>query len=183
MNPKQLKLIAIALGVALALWGVTELLSGRSDDSETLVVVPALELTDVDTVAFVSATDTVVLARSGEDWTVNGFPASLEEVDEFFAALSDSSEAELVATSSAVHKRMEVDDSSGTQLRIVNGSTVLSHSVIGKSGRRYNSRYVRRVGSDQVYAYVGPMSRFVSRGVDDWRDKRIVDIDLDAHGS
>jgi hypothetical protein len=180
MNPKQLKLIAIALAVALSLWGLSELLSGRSDDAETALVIPALQITDVDTVAFVSETDTVVLARSGDEWTVNGFRASFEEVDEFFAALSDSSEAELVATGTTVHQRMEVDEESGTQLRLVDGSMVLSHTVIGKAGRRYNSRYVRLADSDPVYLYVGPMSRFVSREVDDWRDKRILDIEPDS---
>jgi hypothetical protein len=180
MNPKQLKRVAVLLVVVLFFWGMAEIMGGGRDDAETAFVIPALEPTDVDTVIFASPSDTVVLARSGGDWTVNGFEASYSELDSFFGALSDSSDAELVSTGATVHERMEVDAASATRIRFVDGATTVADVLVGKSGRRYNSRYVRLDGSDLVYLYVGDVSRFVTRKTDDWRNKRILDLQPDV---
>ncbi len=180
MNPKQLKRVAVLLVVVLFFWGMAEILGRGRDDTETAFVLPVLEATDVDTVTIVSPSDTVVLARSGGDWTVNGFEASSSELESFFRAMTDSSEAELVSTGATVHRRMEVDEASATRIRFVDGGSTVAEALFGKSGRRYNSRYVRLSGGDFVYLYVGEVSRFVSRRVDDWRNKRILDIQPDV---
>ena len=179
MNPKQLKRVVVLLVVVLFFWVMAEILGRGRDDSETAFVLPALEVTDVDTVTIMSPSDTVVLARSGGDWTVNGFEASSSELESLFGALRDSSDAGLVSTGATVHERMEVDAESATRMRFVDGGSTLADVLFGKSGRRYNSRYVRQEGSDLVYLYVGEVSRFVSRRVDDWRDKRILDLQQD----
>ncbi len=182
MNPKQLKRVALILAVVLVFWLVAELLGGGRDEMETALILPTLQETDVDSVMFVSQSDTIVLARSGGGWLVNGFEASPDELSAFFAALTDSSEAELVSTSALLHARMEVDTAAGTSMRLVDGADVVAALVFGKSGRQYNSRYVRRDSSNFVYLYTGGVSRFVQRGVDDWRNKRMLDIEPDSLG-
>jgi len=180
MNPKQLKRVAVLLVIVLFFWGMAEILGGGRDDAETAFVLPSLEATDVDTVVIASPSDTVVLARSGADWTVNGFEASSPELNSFFQALSDSSEAELVSTGATVHQRMEVDAGSATRIRFVDGLSTVADVLFGKSGRRYNSRYVRSNESDFVYLYVGEVSRFVNRSVNDWRNKQVLDLQPDV---
>jgi hypothetical protein len=180
MNPKQLKRVAIALVVVLVLWGAAEIIGGGRDDSERVSVLPSLQSTDVDTIMILSQSDTVVLASSAGEWTVNGLEAAPTEVESFFAALADSGEAELISTGESVHARMEVDEAYGKHMRFVKGSSVVADLVFGKSGRRYNSRYVRSAGDNAVYLYVGDVSRFVNRVVDDWRNKRILDLQPDS---
>ena len=183
MNPKQLKSVAIILGVVLVLWLTAELLGGGRDDVETAFVLPPLQETDVDSIVFASASDTIALARSGSGWLVNGYEASPDEVSAFFNALADSSEAELISTSALLLARMGVDTAAGTSMKLVNGAEVVAAVVFGKAGRQYDTRYVRRDSSNFVYLYTGGLSRFVQRGVDDWRNERMLDIEAASLGA
>jgi hypothetical protein len=182
MNPKQLKRVAIVLGVVLLLWLSAELLGGGRDDMETAFVLPALQETNVDSVVFASVSDTIVLARLGGSWLVNGLEASPDEMSAFFAALADASEAELVSTSALLHARMGVDTAGGTSLKLVDGAGVVAALVFGNAGRQYNTRYVRQDSSNFVYLYEGGVSRFIQRSVDDWRNKRMLDIESASLG-
>jgi hypothetical protein len=180
MNPKQLKRIAIALVVVLVFWGLSEILGGRPNDTELGRVLPILQETDVDSIVIESAADTTVLSREGDTWTVNGLEASRSALDELFAALGDSTESELSATSQLVHERMGVDSVAGIHLTLMNEGKPVASVIFGKSGRGYDSRYVRRADGDYVYTYTGALARLVDRKPNDWRDKRIADVPPDS---
>ncbi len=182
MNPSQLKRIAIGLAVVVFFWGMAEILGGGSDDTEMAFVLPALRAADVDLVTIVRSSDTAVLARSGDDWTVNGHKASLGAVEELFEALADSIEAELIAISALSHKRMGVDSAAGKYLLFERDRDTLAAVVFGKRGRAFNSSYVRRAGQDFVYQYTGSLTRLMDRTVDDWRDKHVVSVEPDSVG-
>ncbi len=181
MNPNTLKRIVVVLGVALLLWGLSELMGGGRDESKSVFVLPAVLPNDMDTVIIVKASDTIVLVRDGDSWTVNGFKASNLVMKRLFNGLADSSEAELISTSPLVHQRMEVD-SSGVSVRLVGGGKELASLIFGKRGRQFNTSYVRMTGQDFVYQYVGTLTGVVRQGVDEWRDKTIVMVDPDSVG-
>ncbi len=180
MNPKALKRVTIALGVVLFLWLASEFLGSGMADSETALVLPALSADSVDVVTITKTSDTATLVRSGTAWTVNGFKASEDAIDELFSALSDSSQGELVATSELVHERMDVDSSSGKLITFARGGETLAALVFGKRGRQFNTAYVRHVDEPFVYQYSGPLGRLVDRSVSDWRDKSILRVEPDS---
>lgn len=180
MNPKQLKRIAIALVVILVLWGLAEILGGRPDDTELSLVLPVLQETDLDSMVIEAEADTTVLSRDGDTWIVNGFETSRDAMDELFAALGDSTESELAATSPLVHQRMGVDSAGGIRLTFFSEGSAVASVIFGKSGRTYDSRYVRRDDGAFVYLYEGDLVRMVDRKPNDWRDKRIVDVNPDS---
>jgi len=180
VNPKQLKRIAIALVVILVLWGLAEILGGRPDDTELSLVLPVVQETDLDRIVIEGEADTTVLSREGDIWTVNGFETSQAAMDELFAALGDSTESKLAATSPLVHQRMGVDSVGGIRMTFFNEGNPVASVIFGKPGRTYDSRYVRRDDGTFVYEYTGDLARMIDRKPNDWRDKRIVDVNPDS---
>ena len=180
MTAAQLKRAAIVLAVVLLLWVAAELLGGRGDRLETVRLAESLNATEVDTVLIESSEDTVRLVRtSSVSWTVNGYAAGSTAVDELFVALADSQEAALVAESPTSHGRMGVDSAGGKRLRIVHGDRTLVDLVVGKSGRAFQTVYVRPSGDDRVYLQSGRLGSLIARSVTDWRDKQIVGVEPD----
>jgi hypothetical protein len=180
MNPKQLKRVAVVLVIVLFFWGLAEILGGRPNDTELEFVLPSLQETDVDMITFASDSDITVLSRDGDTWTVNGFEASRDAMDELFTALGDSTESELIATSHLVHERMGVDSATGVHVTFANAGNSIASVIFGKSGRTYDSRYVRRDGGDFVFHYKSGLVSMVNRTPNDWRDRRILDVSPDS---
>ncbi len=181
MTPRQLKRVAAVLAVALLLWGLAEVLSGSGDELGGDFSLPSLNREDVDTVTIYRTSDTIVLVkRSATEWTVNGRPAAPDAVESLFKALSESSVAELAATNRASHSRMGIDSASGKRVRLVKGDRVLAELMVGNRGPGYQGAYVRNARADEVYLVRGDLANVVERYVDEWRDKRIADIDPDS---
>jgi len=180
MNPKQLTRVVFALVIVLFLWGMAEILGGDRNDTETGVILPALDSNEIDLVVFETGSTKVEIARSDSSWTVNGFPVSRDALDELFAAVADSAEIELAATSAVVHERMGVDSVSGIRVNFTGSGQPVATVIFGNSGREAGSRYVRRDGSNFVYVFTGPLTRLLTRPVDQWRDRLIMDISPDS---
>jgi hypothetical protein len=183
MNPTQLKRVVVVLAVVIVFWLLAEILGGGPDDSETAFVLPALQMSEVNAVTIRRPSGTNSLVRVGDStWTVNGYAAALSQVQGLFEGLSESVEAELVATGSAVHGRMEIDSAQGILVRFENEGGLLASVVFGKQGRAYNTRYVRLEGQDFVYQFSGQLASAVDRSETDWRDKDILSIEPDSVG-
>jgi uncharacterized protein YkuJ len=183
MNPTQLKRVVIVLAVVIVFWLLAELLGGGPDDSETAFVLPALQMSEVDAVTITRPAGTNALVRVADStWTVNGYAAEQSQIEGLFEGLSEAVEAELVATGSAVHGRMEIDSAQGSFVRFENDGETLASVVFGKQGRAYNSRYVRLEGEDFVYQFTGQLASAVNRNETDWRDKDILSIEPDSVG-
>jgi len=177
MSAQQLKWIVVALGAALVLWLASELMSRPPDDRQTARALPEVPADSVTVIEIRHAADTILLGRFGDHWQVNGYDASPAKMDEWFRALADTTESEVVATSAAVHARMGVD-TGGTRVDLRRGEASLAVLWFGKTATgNPRAAYVRRDGEDRVYAYGGGLVRLVALPVDDWRDKVIADID------
>ena len=72
MSRDRLKRIAFALAALIVLWGAVEILRGGFDEVTGDFAIPVVAQADADSVVFERAADTVVLAKQGEEWTVNG---------------------------------------------------------------------------------------------------------------
>lgn len=181
MSPRQLKFAALALGAALLLWGLTEVFARSSDELGGDFTLPALTSQDVDTVAIYRSADSIVLARlSATEWTVNGRPAAPDAIQSLFDALAKSTVAELAATSRSSHSRMGIDSASGKKLRFIKGGKLLAELVVGQRGPGYQGAYVRKAGADEVYLVRGSLPDVVERYVDEWRDRRIAEVEPDS---
>lgn len=179
MTPRQLLQVGIALAVALFLWGLVAIFGGGSDTIEERELSPALSAEGVDAVEFAGGEETVRLTRTADgEWSVNAYAASPEAVDELFQAVAGPVRGSLVARGASSHVRMGVDSVGGRRLRVTRGGHTLADLVIGNQGRQHRTVYVRQAGDDNVYQIRGPLSTLAGRTVTDWRDKRIIVLDL-----
>jgi hypothetical protein len=180
MTPKQLKAIAIALVVALVLWGASELLTKKSDKVMGQKLFPALEAGSVDSIVIQRKADTLHLVKGRGLWTVNGQLASGTEMEGFFKQLADTTSPEIAAENSASHQRMGVDSVNSRRVKIFSAGQPRVDVFVGERGPDYQSSYVRRPGEQRVYLRYGPFAGFIDRGVDDWREHRMANVKPDS---
>jgi len=180
VNPRQLKVIVTALVVLLVLWGASAYFH-RSSDSLGGYVVPKLTPPTVDSVTLHAPGDTVILAKQESGaWTANGYRAALDGVKDFLGQLSDTAGAQLVAESPSSQARLGVDSASATSIRVEAGGKTLLTLLVGHMGSGYSSAYVRRPGAKQIYMVPQPLHSLVTRKVDAWRNKTIVQVPKDS---
>ena len=181
MTGTQLRYLAIALVIALALWGLAELLGSRGGGVERTALLPAIPSEEIGAVDIGRAADTIRLRRAeGDAWTVDGFPASPAAVASLLEALGAPTEGELVARSAASHARMGLDSAQAKRLTVRGGDRVLGELLVGNHGRAYQTASARLPDRDDVYLLDGGLVPLVDRGVNDWRDRRIVSVVPDS---
>ena len=181
MSNEQLRRIAIGLGVLVVIWLGLKVIRGQGRDTELTLPRTAFDASTVDTVILARPTDTIRLVKRAEGWTVNGYPASATGVQEFLSAVTDTAAtSELVAESPSSHASLGVDTASARRLVVRRGADTVLSLLVGKRGANWESAYIRRPGMPRVFQVRGRLVEFVERRVDDWRDKRIVEVDPDS---
>ncbi len=181
MSPKVVQRIALVLVLSVGLWLALRVIGTRARDDAGRLSLPSLTPGDVDKITLVGAGDTVRLARQGDRWQANGFPASLQAVKEFLAAAGDSSaESELIAQSASSHARLGVDSVTGRRVAIEGGGKPLLDLVVGNRGPDFNGFYVRRSGELAVYLLRGRFAELLVPGQDQWRDRQVASIPADS---
>jgi len=180
MTPKQLARIAVALAALLVLWGLAEMVGTGSDTTTARFDLPRLTSADVDTVKILRATDTLLLAKQADTWTVNGHLASNQAVTDLFNGLKDTSRVELVAQSPTSHAQLGVDSSTGKRVELIQGTRLVASVIVGGRGPGWQGVYARRPGEDHVYLTRADLGNVVERQLDDWRDKVVAAVEPDS---
>ncbi len=183
MSRDRLKQIAFALAALILLWGAVEILRGGFDEVTSDFAIPVVAQADADSVVFERATDTVVLAKRGEEWTVNGLRAAAGGVSDFFDLLETTPRGQLVAQSIETHGRLAIDDSTARVFRIFGNGETLAHMLVGQRAPGFQDSYFRHSGEAPVYSVRTRIATYVDRNVDDWRDRSIAQIDTSVVSS
>jgi Domain of unknown function (DUF4340) len=181
MSPKILQRIAMALGLAVAVWALLALVHRSSRDRTQRLTLPHLEEAQTDSISYEGPADTLRLVRAGDRWQVNGYPAAPFEVAGFFSALADSGAAsELVAETAVSHSRLGVDSLKGKHLRVIGGGKVLLDLWLGNHGPDFDGYYIRKAGAAPVYLLRGRFADISGQDLDQWRDRQIVALPPDS---
>jgi len=114
----------------------------------------------------------IELTRAGSQWEVNGFHADSGAVARFWETMIDASVDGLVGRNPANHARLGVSPDSAWTLEVV-GSDGSRDILVGKSGSRYGTTYVRLPDADEVYLVEGSLRPIVTRDLESWRNKRV----------
>jgi hypothetical protein len=183
VSERALRQLVGALAVVVALGVIGKLLrSGSGEIDATGAAEHALDAVDsrsLSAVRIERAGRTTLLALGGEGWTVEGFRADPEVVGRLLSAVDEMSIGELVAANPANHDRMGVSaDSAITVTLTADGE---EHTfLLGKSGRRFGTSYMRLPDADEVWLLEGDLRSQLERDVDAWRDRVMVSIDTAA---
>jgi hypothetical protein len=181
VSEKTLKILVWTLLLAVVLWGGLTLVSRWTGGGPTAA--PALadffqgaKADSVATVRITGPKDSVTLERTGARWSVNAFAADSSTVANFFSTLGNTKIGDLVSTNPANQAAMGISKDSAWTLSFDLGGK--AHTLlVGKSGPRYATAYVRLPGQDRVYLANGNLRSEVTRPANGWRNKRIVAVD------
>lgn len=182
MSERALKQLVGALAVAVLVWGVTSLVRGGAGTGSIAASGAIAGFFDgigpetVSEVRIAHRGDAITLRREGDGWTANGYPGDSVVVAGLLRALAEAEVGELTATNPANHARMGVSADSAWAMTVVTGADQRT-LLVGRSGRRFGTAYVRLPEADDVYLLDGDVRAQLARDVDAWRDRTIVALD------
>ena len=183
MSERTLKQLVGALALVVAVGLVVYAFSGGSGSigasGAIAGVFEGVTPAGVETIEITRSGATVTLARSGEEWTANGYPADTAVVARLLDGLAASTIGDLAATNPANHARMGVVPDSAIDLtfRAAGRDRTL---MVGKSGRRFGTAYVRLPTEDDVYLLESDLRGQLARDLDGWRNRTMVTVDTAA---
>jgi hypothetical protein len=186
MSEKGLKILSVTIGVLVVIWVALNLLPGGGGGAgappDALAgffrgVTPETATA----VRFQGPGDggAVELKRSGGIWTVNGYRADSSAVARFWEAVAAAEVGGLVGSNPANHPRLgvAVDSAWTLDLETPDGGRSL---LVGKSGTRYGTTYVRLPDAEGVYLLAGGLRPMITRSLDEWRNKQVARVDTSA---
>ncbi len=182
MSERTLKRLLGILGGAAALWLVVFLVTNRERGSEAAITGPIAEFIEGATDSALTAVRlshpgaSVELRRIDGSWVVNGFRSDSGAVARFFQTLGETEVGALAATNPSNHGRMGVAADSAATLELEAGGST-RRLLVGVDGPRPGSIYARIPDEDAVYLLESGLRSYLYRGLDDWRNRRMLAID------
>ncbi len=182
MSEKGLKSLLILVVVLLGVWLVISFLPRgggiRGAQGDLGIFFQGVTAEGVSEVRFQEpgVDGSVRLRRTGGDWQVNGYRADSGAVARFWETVAEARIGDLVGANPTNHGRMGVTGDSAWTFE-VELSGEMRTLMVGKSGSRYGTAYVRLPDENEVYLLEGNLRPTVTRNLDDWRNKRVVDLD------
>jgi hypothetical protein len=180
VSERTLKQLVGALAVVVGLWVVSLLVGGGSGSiaatGEIGGFFDGVGASSVDMVQIAGPAESVRLDRTSDGWTANGHPGDQAAISRFLGILDEVQIGEMIANNPANHDRMGVSADSAIRVtfEVDGGERTL---LLGNSGRRFGTAYVRLPDADDVYLLEGDLRSQATRRVDNWRNRAMVAVD------
>jgi hypothetical protein len=186
VSEKGLKLLAVTVGVLCLVWVAVNFLprgggGGRASSGALSGFFLGVTPESVTSVRFQAPGDEgdVELTRTAGRWTVNSFSADSGSVARFWEGMADATVGDRVGSNPANHPRLGVSSDSAWTLQVETSEGTRS-VLVGKSGSRYGTAYIRLPDENDVYLLEAGLRPLITRTLDDWRDKRVARVDTAA---
>lgn len=183
MTTRTLTRLLGAAALLLGLWLLISLVpSGSADDEpsgEWEDFFDRLNRVTVSEVWLDGADGERVIARNGENWTIDGLPADSETVARFWESVESAFITSLVSRNPENHERMGLAEESAYRMAFeLDGEsrTVL----VGDAGISTGTSFVRRPESTDAYVLSSNFNAHMTRSLSNWRDRRVVIVDTAA---
>ncbi len=180
MKSRQLGYVLMAL-IAVGVAGlVFRVVAGGGDEIvlEGLVQVSS-QASDRIVISFED--DRTELSRLGEAeqgaWFVDDQPAFPPRIEQFWIAVSDLYDAQLVSTNPANHSRMGVGDDEAIEVEFYQSRRSLQEKfLVGEWKPNVRLCYVRRAGHDETYGVPCPAGNIFEPNPDRWKNPVVASI-------
>ncbi|MDE2944610.1 MAG: DUF4340 domain-containing protein [Gemmatimonadota bacterium] len=179
MKARQLRVIAIVLGVAVLLY-LPRLFRGGGEGG-TLDVGDGFSFVVTDSIAGVDIVladnaGTVRLERTDAGWTVDGYVAEEPKIRDLLDVIGELSSSELVARNPSNHASLGVAEG-GRRIEVRTAGGDVRRFHLGARDTRSGGYFVRFPGDDVVYRLDGPAGGYLNRDRDGWRPRLIASVD------
>ncbi|WP_306818793.1 DUF4340 domain-containing protein [Archangium lipolyticum] len=175
--------------IALGAFAVLLVLVLATRERQVSVGVRKLELPKLDkaqvTELELTGARNATLRKEGEGWIVvdPGKPDTKYTADENLVngaieALGEVKNPDFVTDRAERLAEYELDDAKGLKLKVSHGGGPAVELVLGKAARN-GGVYLRKAGSNDVFAHQGRLDWSVRKEVKDWRKRQIVALEVD----
>lgn len=172
--------------IVLGAFAVLLVLVLATREPQVSVGVHKLELPKVDpaqiTALELTGARNITLRKEGSGWVVLDpskpeakFKADEGTVNSALEALRDAKPPDFVTDRAEKLAEYELDDAKGLKLQASTASGKAVEWVIGKAAKN-GGVYVRKPGSNDVFAHSGRLGWTIRREVKDWRDHRVLSL-------
>lgn len=123
----------------------------------------------------------VEFQQVGEDWNVldrgKSYPCEKGTIQQLAALAHTLSVGELISSNPEKQMLFQVDTMIGNRVTFFRDGNELASIVIGKVGADFQSTYVRKPNSNDVYVAKGNLARLLNRPASGYRDKILLTVD------
>jgi hypothetical protein len=174
----------VYLIIVLAVLAGVFLLVRRGGNGETEVqpLFPGFDAGEAGRITIGGHAAETVIEKVNGVWVVTSedtFPVDPSALDGVLTQTAAFTRHDMVSANPAKQAIYQVD-STGTSITIQSpDGDVLASFVVGKAGPDYQSTYVRRAGSDEVFLASGYLQSVFERGGRTWQDTKIFTLEPD----
>jgi hypothetical protein len=122
------------------------------------------------------------LNKNGSTWTIShngvGYPADNAVIKDLINSLNPLKTESVVSSNPIRYKDFELEDSTSTRVKLMQGSELIADLLIGKlemSSNQNMSTFVRLVNDKVVYSVGGYLSWIVNRELDSYRSHVVIE--------
>ncbi|WP_224245392.1 DUF4340 domain-containing protein [Hyalangium gracile] len=171
--------------VAIGVFAVLLLLFLTTRERQVSEGVTKLELSGLEKDAIsgleFSGPRSATLRKEGDAWVVidpakpdTKHPADEVQVRSALDSLPALNSSELVTERAEKHAELEVDDAHGSKVRLLKGGQPVAELIFGKTAR--NGTYVRKAGSNTVFATPSRLGWIARREFNSWRKRDFMEL-------
>jgi len=173
---RPIAILAAVMVAGVGLWLFLSRNPHRIEEKEKFL---ANDTSQVDFVKIRNKDGEVVLKRVGSNWRLTEpleFPANASYIKTLLDKVGDLEMESLITRTPAKFADFELGDSA-TYIEIGKQGGKIDKFYSGKPNETYTHTYVRREGSNEVWLVSGSPRSSFSREPDDWRDKKVLELD------
>lgn len=125
----------------------------------------------------------IILENKNGEWFITSpinYPADEIAVNTILSSASKLKILSLISTNPAKQSVFQVDSATGTILNFHDKRGKNISFIIGKMGPTYMDAYIKPIDLDEVYLSEGIQPWIVSKELNDWRDKNILNLEKDS---
>lgn len=142
----------------------------------------ALDSARVDQIGFKKFDTRMSFQKVGQGWFMTepgSFRADKDELGQLLSIASHLEVGEVISSNPEKQGYFMVDDFTGTTISFFSGKDELTSLVVGKLSKDLLHTYLRKTNSYDVFLASGLLARMTERGVAEWKDRGIFDIEPD----
>jgi len=145
-------------------------------------VLPKVEIDSLDKIEVTEGEESFTVEKRGEEWLITA-PAEYKTDETWKTTVVDKLEGlevtRLASEKKEKHAGFEVDDK-GTRVKAFAAGREVLSLIIGKITPDYQSTFVRTPDSEKVYVVDGAIAGSFKKGVKEWRNKYIINVDQNS---
>lgn len=142
---------------------------GWEEERFTEIDLSNISRENVDKISIKKGEEDTELEKRDTGWVINDLPASTKDIEDFFEKIATIKIDRLVSRNKENHDQFAVDDTEGYHLSLYKGDLPMMSIIIGKEASGFNTLYIRKEGSDNVYSAFGEIRRYVTRTANEWQ--------------